>query len=73
MKEEEHAHKWGAWNYAGYSTEMRTCTCGTCTGAEYRQHHHNWVKQPDVFAPMGSGLTVKVCSGATGCGDTQRG
>lgn len=73
MSEAEHNHKWGGWNYGGYSTDMRTCTCGNCTGADYRQHSHTYVKSPDVFAPVGTGMTIEVCSGATGCGDTKRG
>ena len=83
MSHAEHEHRWGSWNYAGYSTETRTCTgystetrtctCGNCTGAEYRQHNHTYRKSADVFAPMGSSLTIEVCAGPTGCGDTKRG
>lgn len=73
MSHAEHEHRWGSWNYAGYSTETRTCTCGNCTGAECRQHNHTYRKSADVFAPMGSSLTIEVCAGPTGCGDTKRG
>jgi hypothetical protein len=76
VNKEEHVHNWGnwgSWQYAGYETEMRTRTCGDHADAEYRQHVHHWMKTADVFAPMGSGLTVEVCTGPTGCGDTKRG
>lgn len=70
MSNEEHDHKWGGWSFAGYETEMRLCACGA---SDYQTHRHNWKKTADVFAPMGSGLTVEVCTGAAGCGDTKRG
>jgi hypothetical protein len=73
VSNEEHEHRWGAWSYGGYETEMRTCTCGGCPGADYRQHKHNYKKTSDMFAPMGSSLMIEVCSGPTGCGDTKRG
>jgi hypothetical protein len=68
-----HEHSWGDWKYAGYLTDMRTCTCGSCTGADYRPHRHRYTWTDDVFAPMGSSLTIEVCGGPSGCGDTKRG
>lgn len=71
MSEEEHAHQWGAWKYGAYETDMRTCSCGGCTGAEYRQHAHNWKTTEDPFAPVGNGITLRVCGGPAGCGETR--
>lgn len=73
MKGEEHVHDWGpwsGWNYAGYSTEMRTRYCGNHADAEYRQHSHDWVTRLDPFAPVGCGITMRVCRG---CGETTSG
>ena len=70
MSEAEHEHEWGSWKFGGYETDMRLCACG---GSDYRTHQHNWNKSPDVFAPVGSGLTIEACAGPSGCGDTKRG
>jgi hypothetical protein len=74
VSNEEHDHQWGAWSdwaYAGHDTDMRTRTCGAGrhADAEWRTHAHDWQRRPDVFAPIGSGLTIMVC---TGCGGPKK-
>lgn len=64
-------HRWGEWHYGGYETDMRTCACGECPGADYRQHDHTWKTREDPYAPVGLGITLRVCGGPTGCGETR--
>jgi hypothetical protein len=69
-----HEHRWSDWSdwkYGGYQTDMRTRDCGDHADPEYRPHRHDWKQRPDPFAPVGSGLTLQVCSGPCGCGDTK--
>jgi hypothetical protein len=76
VSNEEHVHHWSGWSpwsYSGYETDMRTRTCGGHADPEYRQHEHHWIKTADVFAPMGSGLSIEACGGPSGCGTTRRG
>lgn len=71
MTTAEHSHRWGAWKYGGYSTDMRTCECGGCTGADYRPHRHEWKETEDPFAPVGNAIKMLVCGGPSGCGETK--
>lgn len=73
MSNEEHEHDWSSWSewrFGGHDTDMRERYCGQHVDPEYRTHVHHPVRRDDIFAPVGSGLTVSVCGGPSGCGRT---
>jgi hypothetical protein len=70
----EHNHSWGDWtNWTPYIArlDIRERYCGTCpaTDEETRPHVHQTQEYGDPYAPVGSGMTMKVC---TICQETVR-
>ena len=63
---------WTRWVYYGMQLDVRERYCRACphTDHEQRAHVHDYrPPQPDVHAPVGSGLMIKACRG---CSDTVR-
>jgi hypothetical protein len=66
----EHEHDWGDWTRwifygSGLDIREKFCRDDPCTGNDYetRKHQHDYqAGVPDPFAPVGSGLTLKICS-----------
>ncbi|HEY1705541.1 MAG TPA: hypothetical protein VGG75_38135 [Trebonia sp.] len=67
MTETPFGHQWGAWSEWAYAcgdqdTRHRACTRCPAVDPGYRRHAHQWKEHPDVFAPVGTGATISVCS-----------
>lgn len=70
MSVEEHVCSWGNWTRwifygSGLDIRERFCRGEDCNKNDYetRKHQHSYqAGVPDPFAPIGSGMTLHICS-----------